>query len=369
MTDIETEIIRVAAQLAIKIGEKFIDKRLFSESKRDTRQVIGEGGSVDYATIREGRTIIGSNITAPNQNRCETVVCNIFSQFTTDAILAANAIPMAVIVEEITQEPWLFEIDPTSGFQICLPQGIYSFYVFLLDGNSYTFLDAEILGVAWPSNTQLSGLDEIIFDPPEVVYDMLHDSPIPIKGIGNLTLDMILVDSSGLTDFPRSFAELMGTPSSFEQSYAFNLAGEWRIEETYEFGSSTGHMLLIQSGDSLKGSVNSEHNYDDGSQLIVQQAIAGAINGSSVWIWGTKIRSLISTSNDIEYYLDEWNGFIENERTIVGDVKDELGPLGQFYLRRSSFAPDEYQARRSSVAARARRQRDVISERKRRSQL
>jgi hypothetical protein len=369
MNDIETEIFRVATQLAIRIGEKIIDKRLFSESKRDTRQVIGEGGSVGYATIREGRTIIGSNITAPSQTRCESVTCNIFSQFTAEEMISANAIPMAVIVEEITQEPWLFEIDPTSGFQICLPQGIYSFYVFLLDGYSYSFWDAEILGVAWPSKRQLPGNGEFNFDPPEAVYNLLYDSPIPIKGHGNVTLDMILVNSSALTNFPRSFAELMGVPSSFDQSYAFDLAGEWRIEETSEFGSSTGQMLLIQSGDSLKGSVNSEHYYDDGSQILVQQAIAGAINGSTVWIWGTKIRSITSTSDDTDYRLDEWNGFIENDETIVGDVKDELGPLGQFYMRRLPFAPNDYQARRSSVAARARRQRDLISERKRRSQL
>jgi hypothetical protein len=367
MNDIETEIFRVATQLAVRIGEKIIDKRLFSESKRDTRQVIGEGGSVGFATIREGRTIIGSNITAPSQNRCETVTCNIFSQFTSEEIISANAIPMAVIVEEITQEPWLFEIDPTSGFQICLPQGIYSFYVFLLDGDAHSFLDAEIYGVALPSTTNLSGLDEIVFDPPDAVYDYLDDSLIEVLGSGSSSLDMLLVDSSGLPDVPRSFSELLGSPTFGDQSYDHDLTGEWRIEETYENGSGVGQMMLIQAGSSLRGSVMSEHTYDDGSFLIVQQAIAGAVNGPNVWIWGTKIRSLTSNYGEDGYYLDEWNGFIESKQSIVGDVKDEQGPMGQFYMSRSSFTPDQYLVRRSSMADRARRQRDVIAQRKRRS--
>src|SRR5829696_8970543 len=172
-------VITVAGTEVIREGVK----TLFG-SDGNTHPVLGPEGSVGYATVRGGRTVIPSEITVLQQDTCETVTGNVFLQFGTEELVDAGAIPVAVVLDEVTLEPLLFEINLDAGFEVCLTRGIYSFYVFLIDGEAQGLLNAEIYGVALPSTVDLSGLREFHVDPPEAFYEMLDDSPIEVGGFG-----------------------------------------------------------------------------------------------------------------------------------------------------------------------------------------
>ena len=114
----------------------------------------------------------------------------------------------------------------------------------------------------------------------------------------------------------------------------YNLTGSWKLEEIYDFGSTTSVAYLVQAGNKVIGQIMIFDIMDDGTEQVIQESVSGSVQGKNFFLYGTDIKIIKGKSGD--YFIDEWEGVILNNNEIAGSSEDKAGTTGEFIMLRSS---------------------------------
>jgi hypothetical protein len=314
--------------LAVHLGRKGIDW-IWNAVQSGGAPVANQSGNLGFATVRDGRTIVGPEFTVPQALAHEQIVGELYYATTLSDILLGDEVALMLFIEQTQGQALLFAADLEAGYEIYLPHGLYSAYVLLMDADAPDFLDAEIYAVGFPSIVDLSGIEQFQLDTPEDVWNMVSDLPNEITWGGPYRLDFVLVETEVFPELPMFFSELL--EDDFV-SGGYDLTGFWQLYEEYEFGITQADLYLVQVGNQLLGHVIIQDRMDDGSETIIEQTVAGGVQGENVALSGTDLRVLRGRVD--EYYLDQWEGVVEHDDRIVGYSEDLAGTTGVFVMER-----------------------------------
>ena len=324
--------------LAVSLGTvaiKGICKILWDKIKGGDQPVVNSYGNLDMVTSQAGRTLIRKDFTVPGYQDYGVVIGGLYLPASIHQSMDGSEVPLMLVVEETTQQILLFEADLDEEYELYLPEGIYSFYVFLVDGDADELLDAEIYAIGLPCTLDLSAIQELILEDPEDISNYIDDSPLEIIGGESGRIDFLLLDRKEYPEFPSDFAELFGEEEELKGIITpYDLSGHWLLEEEYEFGRTVADVHLVQFGSDLTGLVLIHDVMDDGTELIIQEFVTGEILGTRVSLEGNQVRVLKGKSSG--YELDEWLGEIENNDRISGYSEDAVGTPGKFTMERLS---------------------------------
>lgn len=317
----------IAIGLGIHLGKKVLDAfwGMLSDkgSAIATAQGVAPLGAFD-APQYVGFGFAPSSTQSPQQLVFGNLYCP------DSLLLPTDAVPILLAVDERTGEAALLgaAVDE-GGFQMALPPGIYSFYTFVVGLDAVDIIDAPIFAMGMPAGVDLADADEISFEGDEgAFWDLFIAEPIAIESDGPYAMDFILVSQSDVDGLPRSLGEFLEAAG---EGYV-DLSGEWTLLERYEFGSTEAQMYLLQLEDQLSGFVVTHDVQDDGSELLLRQAVRGQVFGNTVLIQGTGIELLAGALD--EYFLDRWQGIAQPDGTVLGQSEDDAGTTGEFVMQR-----------------------------------
>jgi len=148
--------------------------------------------------------------------------------------------------------------------------------------------------------------------------------------ITRLSEDRIEARSTHLAGLSESISE----PEDGISNVKFDLNGEWKLEEIYEFGSTTGDVHIQQYGSHLSGVMTIQDSMDDGEVVTIQEHFSGTIRETTVFLYGEYISTIGGMADD--YELDQWIGIIKDSNTIEGNSEDIVATKGRFVMKRIS---------------------------------
>ena len=200
----------VASALLIHIGKTAIDK-FWSNRHSSKSLVVNQTGNVTRSTRDEaGRTVIRKDLTGLRSQKSESLFGNLYLPSTVQGQIVGDEIGLVLVFGEENEQVLLFEADINHGYEIDLPFGSYSIFVFIIDPEEPDLFDAEIYAVGFPTaqDVDLSGIQTISLDEYEDIWDLVDISPVRIKKGGPFYLDFILFDTDVELDLPKSFSEI-----------------------------------------------------------------------------------------------------------------------------------------------------------------
>lgn len=324
----------IMAALAIHLGTKVID-HFWNSNKSEGFFAINSAGNMEQLSWDEGRPSVSKEFTTNPYQASELVVGDIYIPDSITDLLSGNEIPLVLIVEETQQQVFLLEADINEGYEISLPHGIYSFYIFLMDSNADDFFDAEIFAIGFPSTIDLSKVEDFSLEDHDDIWNIIHTSPLEITYGGPYFLDFILIDTDMIPGFTRYFSDFLEDEENIKiTNQIYNLTGSWKLEEIYDFGSTTSVAYLVQAGNKVIGQIMIFDIMDDGTEQVIQESVSGSVQGNNFFLYGTDIKIIKGKSGD--YFIDEWEGVILNNNEIAGSSEDKAGTTGEFIMLRSS---------------------------------
>jgi hypothetical protein len=200
----------VAVSLISYLGKKTIDE-FWSKRRSDSYPVISQDGNIGYANLDSGRVSVERSLTVSRSQRYETLFGKLYVPDTIEDLLGGDEIALVLVIEERSQQAFLFETNLDEGYQIDLPYGIYSVFVFIVDSDEEDLFDAMIYAIGFPcaEDIDLSDIDHITAEDHEDIWDIIDDSPVKITRGGPFYLDIILIDTEEIPEFPQFFSEIL----------------------------------------------------------------------------------------------------------------------------------------------------------------
>lgn len=130
----------------------------------------------------------------------------------------------------------------------------------------------------------------------------------------------------------KNITESFAVSEGAEFTYQYDLTGDWKLDEIYEFGRTSGEAHIFQNANRLSGFITIHDTMDNGEEIIIQQDITGTVRATTLFLYGTHIRSIRGRADD--YELDQWIGIIKDKDLIEGTSEDIDGTTGKFVLKR-----------------------------------
>lgn len=112
----------------------------------------------------------------------------------------------------------------------------------------------------------------------------------------------------------------------------YDLTGQWRLQEIYDYGRTTGDVNIRQDGNHLSGTMTIEDKMDDGETLIIQEEFSGTVRETTAFLYGERVYGVGRFVDD--YEPDQWIGLIKDSNTIEGNSEDIEGTQGKFFMKR-----------------------------------
>jgi len=200
----------IASALIIHIGKTAVDK-FWSRKDSPRPAVVNQSGSVAYMNkTADGRTVVPKAISDVRYRPTGTIFGNLYFADTLQESLIGDEIVLVLVIGEDNDQFFLFEADLEHGYQIDLPLGLYSFFVFVLDPTAVDLFDAEIFGMGFPNayDIDLSGIHTVTLQDYEDIWSMIDTAPVRIASFDPSYLDFIVLNTAEEVDLPRSFSEL-----------------------------------------------------------------------------------------------------------------------------------------------------------------
>lgn len=129
------------------------------------------------------------------------------------------------------------------------------------------------------------------------------------------------------------YSELPKIPIITDENTNCDVSGEWKLEDKFNEGLSTGLMSLSQETNEIKGSVILTEARDNGRIFIIKESLSGVIKGSEISLAATSFNVIKGETN--AYQLDEWHGTFLDKNTIVGTSDDKNNTAGRFKMTRT----------------------------------
>jgi hypothetical protein len=323
------DLATIAVPLSIHLGQKLIDS-VFARARRG--QTVVADAQAGVARVPEQQPAVR----APSLGRPPTRLQRVY----VDTLLADSIAPntyekcimLVLVVDEASSEnTLLFDSEVGQSLAVDLPEGVYSFYSFLVDSR-YSRIDvAPLYGLGLPVHgdiaEQAAQADALELEDPDDIFALMVDAPLDVVAGGPDTLQLIVVDTSQYAHLPKTFGE-------FLQGQDGPLTGPWWIEDVIEDGGNAQSSIeLVQNGGHLSG-VATTSFLEEGVEWIVQQILTGAVDDANrVDLVSYQVRILKGPS-DGYYNPDAWYGSIQDLNTIVGVSIDSEGRRGQFVMTR-----------------------------------
>ncbi len=156
------------------------------------------------------RVLIGREFTVSEYQPYAAVVGSLYLPYTVSYRMLGTEIPIVFIVEETQQQAILFEADLQRQFELYLSEGIYSFYILLVDGNADSLSTAEVYAIGFPSFLDLSGIgvEKLTLEEHNDIWELVnYSSPLEIR-VGELySLDFLLIDTDEISNSLTYFFE------------------------------------------------------------------------------------------------------------------------------------------------------------------
>lgn len=203
-----TPIEALAVGVGVHLGKKTIDW-IWNAIQDGKAPVANQSGNLGFTGSDVGRTLVSKEFTVTRHQVNELVFGNLYLPDTIIDFIVGDVVPLILIVEETQQQTFLFTADLEEGYEVYLPHGIYSFFVFLVDLDSEDFLDAEIYAIGFRGTVDLSNITRIDIDDHEDIWDVVSELPVEITSGGPYILDFILIDTDRVWEFPNTFSELV----------------------------------------------------------------------------------------------------------------------------------------------------------------
>ncbi len=259
----------IAIGLGVHLGKKAIDKLWNAISQEKSPIIDGSGNLTAVASGR--RTIVPHGFTTTSPSFAH-VIGEIYLPANVAQFLSGDEIALVLVVEETGGETLLFQADIESGYEIDLPFGIYSFFVFLVDGAAESFYSARLHAIGFPSRIDLSDATEFSLDDEDDIWDLVVDTPLGFSPENDSYLmNFILVESSMLPGQPEFVEDLDNAlRTDFTGAIFGNLTGSWVLDEQYEFGSTAADVFLLHVDDTLSGIAVIHDTMEDGTELILR---------------------------------------------------------------------------------------------------
>jgi hypothetical protein len=315
--------------LVIYLGQEIIRRgldRMWSNKtpNQQDKFVLDPSGQLHIADSRNGRTFIPQSSFRTQQRRTETVFGDFYIPLSVNNLLDGDEITLMMIIDEINQQPLIFEADLNQGYQVELPHSDYSFLAFLLDPDADSLYDALVYAVGLPSIADLTQIEEFYTDQHDDIFSFVTMDPLGVYGGGPYYLDFIMIDTDYVPEFPPFFGQFFETDAS--------IAGTWRIDDVHEFGTAIIELHLQQEGNMVAGYALVHEFMNDGTQMLVREEVVGQIEDGYLSLAATDYQILQGQA--IGWVLDNWYGAIESDNVIRGYSEDDAGVQGNFLMQR-----------------------------------
>ncbi|MFT5750258.1 MAG: hypothetical protein ACI93S_001534 [Ancylomarina sp.] len=109
------------------------------------------------------------------------------------------------------------------------------------------------------------------------------------------------------------------------------ISGRWSFTEDFGFGKDEGFAEFTQEGENITGVLVYTERIEDETPFRVQQDIQGTFNGQELKITGTAVE-ILDVEEEIKYYLDTWEGVLNDKNQIVGHSYDDHECFGVFVM-------------------------------------
>jgi hypothetical protein len=196
--------------LLTHLGRKAINE-FWSHRGAMKSPVLNQSGLISCATEDvSGRTIAHKDFAGAKCHQIGTLFGNFYLPHTIQDLIQVDDASLVLIVGADNEQTYLFEVDLRHGYEIDLPFGFYSIYVFVIDPEADDLLDADILAVGFPTaeHIDLTDTEALTLQECANIWDIVDLIPVKITRDGPCYVDFILFDTEVETALPFSFSEL-----------------------------------------------------------------------------------------------------------------------------------------------------------------
>ena len=199
----------ITAATLVYLGKKAIDSLWGNRSGE--KLVINNSGIIGSTFYSDrGRTQVPQDtIVLPNQQPFGILIGDIYTPYTLESWMLEQGILLVLILNENSGQAYFFEADLEYGYEITLPYGIYSCFVFLMDSYEDNFFEAEIfaMGSFCREDIDLRQIESFQIDN---IWELVDESPVIVNNRGPFYESFILIDTDVEEELPKTFAELIG---------------------------------------------------------------------------------------------------------------------------------------------------------------
>lgn len=192
-------------------GAKKIIDLMFERMAQGEKPVVDQSFNVGVTGQRGGRTTVDRRFTTRQNQPNELIVGNFYLPHMVDDMLTGEEVALVIVIEELSQHVLFFPAD-RGGYELFLPHGIYSFLVLLMDMVDIDDpLYADILAVGLPSAVDLSGIDDLLVEDYDDVWELFVDEPLRVSYGGPFYLDFVLLDTFEHPEIPDTLWEFFAS--------------------------------------------------------------------------------------------------------------------------------------------------------------
>ena len=203
----------IAGAIFGHLGKTAID-HLWGSNRSGEKLVINNSGIIGSTFYSDqGRTQVPQDtIVLPTEQPFGILIGNIYTPNTLEPWMLEQGILLVLILNENSGQAYFFEADLEYGYEITLPYGIYSCFVFLIDSYEDNFFEAEIfaMGSFCREDIDLRQIESFEIDDVHNIWELVDESPVIVNNRGPFYESFILIDTDVEEELPKTFAELIG---------------------------------------------------------------------------------------------------------------------------------------------------------------
>lgn len=208
----DEDVIDIASDAIIRIGTRIVNTGIrfwAGEDSENDEIVRSERGPRGRAGVHNGRTEVGPGVVDAHADRWCRVTCRIvLDSYQADWSHGRSA-ALAVVVDEIGGDSFVFWFEQRHGFEVSLPPGSFSFYALLLDPWAGDVRDAKILGIAMRSRLLATRRGNGEARLTRSLRVSLYDAPLTIGRQADYPLDLVVVPASSHPRMRTWFSDLL----------------------------------------------------------------------------------------------------------------------------------------------------------------
>ena len=201
----------IAGSLLIHLGKKAVDS-LWGSNRSGEQIIINNSGIIGQTYYDgEGRTQVSQDVTLLARQPFGKFIGDIYLPDTLEDWMIEQGILLVLILDETSGQVYFFEADLEYGYEIDLPYGTYSCFLFLMDSYEDEFYEAEIFAIGFfcREDIDLTQFGSIELYNESDIWEVVDESPVIVNSSGPFYESFILINTDVEESLPKTFAELI----------------------------------------------------------------------------------------------------------------------------------------------------------------